>query len=301
MDLSVKRKRPKVWLACIVLTLSGCSGGSLDPQGPVAGAERAILFDALAIMLAVVIPTILGAIWVAWWFRASNTKARYLPEFTFSGRIEILVWSIPTLIILFLGGLIWVGSHQLDPAAPLDSKNRPIDVQVVSLDWKWLFIYPDRGVASVNELVVPADVPVHFELTSASVMNTFWVPQLAGMIYTMNGMVTQLHASASQPGTFAGRSGHFSGDGFSDMRFTVRSVPQAEYEQWISTAQGAGPTLDRAAYEKLEEQSIAERSSTYRGVDPALFHAIVTQQIPPAAGPGSGSAGVDVHPTTAEK
>jgi cytochrome o ubiquinol oxidase subunit 2 len=279
-----------------VLALAGCSGGPLDPHGPVAGAERTILFDALAIMLAIVIPTIVGAAWVAWWFRASNRKALYEPDFAYSGRIEILVWSIPTLIILFLGGVIWISSHQLDPAVPLESDTRATEIEVVSLDWKWLFIYPDRGVASINELVIPAGAPVHFQLTSASVMNTFFVPQLAGMIYTMNGMVTQLNFAASHPGEFWGRSGMFSGDGFPDMYFKVRAVPPEEYERWITAAQTAGPTLDRPAYEELEAQNIAERPYTYRNVDPALFHAITTQVVPPQPGPVAGRAGVDVHP-----
>ncbi len=283
------------------IMLAGCSGGQLDPQGPVASGQRIILFDALGIMLAIVVPTLVGAVAVAWWFRASNPRAKYRPEFTFSGRIEILVWSIPTLVITFLGGLIWVGSHELDPAKPLVSDKKALEVEVVSLDWKWLFLYPGSHVASINEVVVPAGTPVHFSLTSASVMNTFWAPQLAGMIYTMNGMVQQLNLSADKPGNYLGRSGHFSGDGFSDMQFTVRAVPQADYEAWIKAAQADGPTLDRAAYEALERPSMANKPSTYRNVDPELFHGIATQEIPAAPGPQSSDAGVDVHPTTAEK
>ena len=194
------------------LPLAACGGGVLDPHGPIAGAERKILFDALAIMLALIIPTLLGGAWCAWWFRASNPKARYRPTFTFSGRIEILVWTVPTLIIIFLGGLIWFGSHELDPYRPIASEKQPIRVQVVSLDWKWLFIYPDQGMADVNELVVPVGTPVQLQLTSASVQNSFWVPQLAGMMATMNGMVTQIHLLADHAGSFEGRSGMFSGD-----------------------------------------------------------------------------------------
>ncbi|TKB40438.1 MAG: ubiquinol oxidase subunit II, partial [Mesorhizobium sp.] len=189
--------------------LAGCQGGVLDPQGPVGAAQRTILLNSVAIMLAIVVPTIVATLGFAWWFRETNTRARYLPEWAYSGRIELVVWSIPILVILFLSGIIWIGSHDLDPMKPLDSQQKPLEVQVVSLDWKWLFIYPEQNVASINQLVVPAGRPVHFSLTSASVMNAFFVPQLGGMIYTMNGMTTQLHLQADQPGEFYGRSAHF--------------------------------------------------------------------------------------------
>ncbi len=290
--------------ACIAaVALAGCSGGVLDPHGPIADAERKILFDSLAIMLALIIPTVIGGIWVGWWFRDGNrARTRYRPEFTFSGRIEILIWSVPTLIIVFLGGLIWYGSHQLDPYRPLDSAEKPVEVQVVALDWKWLFIYPEQGIGSINALVIPEGTPVHLQITASSVMNTFWVPQLAGMIYAMNGMVTQLNLAADHPGEFAGRSGDFSGDNFSDMHFTVRAVSKDAYAQWLAQAKADGPALDRAAYEKLKAQSVIDRPMTYRTVDPALFDAIATQQIAPGPGPTlAGKAGLDVHPTSAEK
>ena len=296
-----RRKLSRIVCNLAALCLASCSGGALDPHGPIADAERTILFNALAIMLALVVPTLIGMLGVAWWFRASNTKAKYRPNFTFSGRLEILIWSVPTLIILFLGGLIWYGSHKLDPYRPLDSAEKPIEVQVVALDWKWLFLYPQDGVASVNELVVPAGIPIHFSITSASVMNTFWVPQLAGMIYAMNGMVTQLHAAADRPGTFEGRSGNFSGDHFSDMHFTVRAVPSADFDQWIAGAKQRGEPLDRAAYTALEKPGVPDHPFTYRNVDPALFPAIASQEIPPAPGPAHHNPSVQVHPLTAEK
>jgi cytochrome o ubiquinol oxidase subunit 2 len=168
------------------LLLGGCNLIVLDPQGVVGIAEKTILIDSLAIMLVIVLPTIATIVAFAWWFRASNTRATYLPDFTYSGRIELIVWAIPLLVIMLLGGVAWIGSHDLDPAKPLASDTPPLEVQVVSLDWKWLFIYPQQGVASVNELVVPAGVPLHFSLTSASVMNAFFVPQLGSMIYTIN-------------------------------------------------------------------------------------------------------------------
>lgn len=294
-----RRVRPLSRVATLALLapqLAGCSGGVLDPKGPVGGANRLIIFNSLVIMLAIVVPTIVAALLFAWWFRASNTKARYRPEFVYSGRIELIVWSIPLLTILFLGGLIWIGSHELDPAQPIASPSKPTEVQVVSLDWKWLFIYPDQGVASVNELVVPAGVPVHFSLTSASVMNTFFVPQLGSMIYTMNGMVTQLNLQADQPGDFFGESGMFSGDGFSDMHFTLRAVPSDAFADWVAHAKQLGEALDQGGYAQLAKQSQNVHPFTYRAVDPTLFQAVVTQRVPPGPGPSGGRSGPDVHP-----
>ena len=281
-------------LAALCLPLAGCSGSVLDAQGPIGAANAKILLNALAIMLAIVVPTIVGTLVFAWWFRASNTRASYLPEFVYSGRIEIIVWAIPLLVILFLGGVIWIGSHQLDPFRPIAAQSKPTEVQVISLDWKWLFIYPDQGVASVNALVVPAGTPVHFSLTSASVMNMFFVPQLGSMIATMNGMVTQLHLQADQPGDFYGQSAQYSGDGFSDMHFVLRAVPQDAFAQWLTTARQAGPALDRTGYSALSQQSRNVAPFTYRAVEPNLFEAVVTQQIPPAPGPSAGRGGPGV-------
>src|SRR6185312_5603133 len=222
-DCSPGRMRGCIPMLTLAAALAGSGGGVLSPAGPVGKAEYTILLNSLAIMLAIVIPTMLTVIVFAWWFRAGNTRATYRPEWAYSGRLELLVWSIPSLVILFLGGVIWIGSHRLDPATPLRSARRPLQVQVISLDWKWLFIYPEQHIASINQLVAPVGVPLHFSLTSASVMNVFFVPQLGSMIYTMNGVVTQLHLQADRPGDFFGESAQFSGDGFPDMRFTLRA------------------------------------------------------------------------------
>jgi cytochrome o ubiquinol oxidase subunit II len=259
-----------------------------------------ILLDALAIMLAIVIPTIAVALWFGWWYRESNPRAVYRPDFAYSGRVEIVVWAIPTLVIMFLGGVIWIGSHDLDPPKPLDANSRPIEVQVVALDWKWLFIFPAQGVAVVNDLVLPAGAPVRFSITSASVMNTFYVPQLGGMIYAMNGMVTQLNLKADHPGDFYGRSGQFSGDGFSDMNFMVHAVPHAEFLKWVANARANGPALDRAAYDQLAMPSQAVKPFTFKSIDPSLFGEIATQHIPPAPGPNENRAHGAPQPT-AEK
>ncbi|MBV9971466.1 MAG: ubiquinol oxidase subunit II [Xanthobacteraceae bacterium] len=273
-----------------VTVLSGCSGGVLDPRGPIADANAQILLNALEIMLVIVVPTILAALAFAWWFRASNARARYRPEWVYSGRIELIVWAIPLLVILFLGGEIWIGAHELDPFRPIEPQDKALEVQVVSLDWKWLFIYPEQGVASVNEIVIPVDTPVHFSLTSASVMNMFFVPQLGSMIATMNGMVTQLHLKADHAGSFFGQSAQFSGDGFSGMHFTLHAVEQPEFDQWIAAARQTGPALDLEAYVALAQQSENVPPHTYREVEPMLFRDLVTQQLPPGPGPASGSS-----------
>ena len=261
--------------------LGGCSEGVLDPKGPIASAERQILFNSLGIMLAIVIPTILATLGVAYWFRASNPRARYMPEFTYSGRLEILVWSIPAMTVLLVGGVAWVGSHDLDPRKPLASSVKPVSVQVVSLDWKWLFIYPDLGIASVNHLAIPAGTPVSFELTSAGVMNSFFVPQLGSQIYTMSGMATRLHLQADHPGNYPGMSAQFSGDGFADMRFTVEAVPAQQFDQWVTAAHNSGPVLDAQAYAELARPSQAVAPFTYRAVAPGLFSRVVSAELPP--------------------
>ncbi len=285
-------------LTGVALALSGCQSLLLNPQGPVGAAQKTILINSLAIMLAIVVPTILATLAFAWWFRAGNARAHRRPDWAYSGRLEFVTWAIPVLVILFLGGIAWIGSHDLDPARPLDSGEKAIEVQVVSLDWKWLFIYPDHGVASVNRLVVPAGVPVHFSLTSASVMNAFFVPQLGSMIYTMNGMTTHLNLQADRPGTFHGLSSHFSGDGFAGMHFRVEALPREGFEGWVRSTRETGDALDRQRYEALAKQTIADPPTTFRAVDPHLFHEVVMQRIPPAPGPEIGKPDRETSPRT---
>jgi len=268
------------------LLLAGCGAPVLTPEGPVARGDVKVLFDAVALMLTIVVPTIALTLGFAWWYRAANTRAGRLPRFIYSGRIELVVWAVPLLTIMFLGGMIWMGSHDLDPATPLDTPGaKPLEVQVVSLDWKWLFIYPDEGVASVNTLAVPVGRPIHFSLTSASVMNAFYVPQMGSMIYTMNGMADNLNLQADKPGTYRGFSAMISGDGFADMHFDLHAVPPGQYAAWIAAAKAAGPLLDAAGYAALSRQSAHVTPFTYRAVQPGLFQAIVSQQIAPAPGP----------------
>src|SRR5215467_10332651 len=249
------------YLALAVLFISaaalgGCSEGVLDPKGPVAAAERLIMLNSTGIMLAIVIPTMIATLGMAYWYRASNARARYLPEFSYSGRLELLVWSIPIMTIILTGGVAWIGSYDLDPPKPLASAVKPVRVQVVSLDWKWLFIYPDEGVASVNRLTVPSGTPISLELTSSGVMNSFFVPQLAGQIYTMPGMVTRLNLRADHFGTYRGISANFN----------VDAVTPDGFAKWVAATRSGGPVLDAASYAALVKPSKAVAPFTYRAV-----------------------------------
>jgi cytochrome o ubiquinol oxidase subunit 2 len=290
-------KARRIVAVATALGLSGCKSAVLSPQGPVSAGENVILFDSMAIMLTIVAPTIVATIAFAWWFRASNSRAKRLPDWSYSGQLELVIWAVPLLTIMFLGGLTWVASHDLDPAKPLTSKVRPLQVQVVSLDWKWLFIYPDQQIASVNQLVVPTQTPVHFSLTSASVMNAFFVPQLGSMIYTMNGMVTQLNLQADHVGVYAGRSTHFSGDGFPGMHFKVTAQTPQQFAAWAAATRAAtGPNLDPASYAALARQTTNVAPFTYRSVAPGLFQAVSTQMIAPGPGPDLAKPAAHVSP-----
>jgi len=257
-------------------SLGGCSGGVFDPKGPVTAAESLIMLNSTGIMLAIVIPTMIATLGIAYWFRASNSRAHYLPEFDYSGRLELLVWSIPIMTILLVGGVAWLSSYDLDPPKALASREKPVRVQVIALDWKWLFIYPDQGIAAVNQLTIPVGAPVSFELTSSGVMNSFFVPQLAGQIYTMFGMVTRLHLQADYAGTYRGMSSNYSGEGFSDMHFNVTAVPAEKFAQWVTETRASGPTLDAKTYADLVKPSQAVAPFTYRSVTPDLFTGILS-------------------------
>src|SRR6202790_4174011 len=266
----------------------------LDPQGPIGAADKTILIDSLAIMLAIVLPTIVAIFAFAYWFRASNARAFYWPDWEYSGRIELVVWSIPALTVILLGGVAWIGAHQLDPTKPIEGSSRPLTIQAVSLDWKWLFIYPAQKVATHNTLPVPAGAPLQFQLTSASVMNVFFIPQFGSMIYTMNGMATRLNLRADRPGTYEGLSAHFSGDGFSDMHFEVHVVPSEQFSKWAQDASTAAKALDERSYQELAKPSMKNAPTIYRLADSSLFNAIVTQKLPPAPGVQAGVIGASL-------
>jgi cytochrome o ubiquinol oxidase subunit 2 len=273
--LQAAQKLRGAWRTSLIavwcVPVASCDEGVLGPKGPIGRAEKLILFDATAIMLAVIIPVIVLTLGFAWWYRAGNKRARYLPDWEYSGRIEMIVWSIPTLIVLFLGGMAWIGSHDLDPPRPLESENPPLEVDVVSMDWKWLFIYPGKDIAAVNELVVPVRTPIEFHLTSSSVMNSFFIPELGSQIYTMAGMTTQLVLQADVPGVYIGRSAQFSGDGFSDMQFNVRAVSKEEFDRWVTSAKEQSHPLDVDGYTSLVKPSHADSTRTFSSVNPGLF------------------------------
>jgi cytochrome o ubiquinol oxidase subunit 2 len=269
----------------LLVSLSACHTAVLSPVGPVGEGNRIVLLDSLAIMLAIVVPTIVAILAFAYWFRTSNTRARYRPDWAYSGRLELIVWSIPALTVFFLGGIAWISSHLLDPATPLKSKAEPLRVEVVSLDWKWLFIYPQQNVASINRMVVPVGVPLDLKITSASVFNVFFVPRLGTMIYAMYGMTTRLNLQADPPGIYPGLSAHFSGDGFPGMAFDVHAVPPEQFARWAAATRANGPVLDEAAYRELLKQTENVSPYTYRSVQPGLFDDIVEQRLPPGEGP----------------
>ena len=270
------------WIGALtaLVLLTGCSRGILDPVGPVGNAEKLILINSTAIMLAIVIPTMLATIAFAIWFRRGNTKAEYRPDWEYSGAIEMVVWAVPALTVMLLGGIAWIGSHDLEPSKPLKSTAPALKVEVVSLDWKWLFIYPDQGIATVNQLVVPAGTPVSFRLTSATVWNSFFVPQMGSMIYTMPRMTTRLNLEADRPGVYNGLSSHFSGDGFPGMQFQVQALPTDQFAIWAQGARGSALKLDGPGYAELSKPSSYVKPMTYGAVAPGLFDAIVASRVP---------------------
>ena len=267
------------WRVLAMLVVGGFAGagraaGVLDPQGPIASAERMILLNSTTIMLVVVVPVIALTLAFAWWYRASNARASYQPNWANSGRIEFVVWSIPAMVVLLLAGVAWTGSHDLDPARKIPANLKPVRIEVVSLDWKWLFIYPDSEVATLNQVFVPSGVPIEFLLTSTHVMNAFWVPQLGSQIYTMPGMTTHLNLLADRDGDYPGLSSNFSGDGFSDMRFVVHAVPAAAFSSWLAATQAQGEMLDAGAYSQLARTGSDSSIKAYASVQRDLFERI---------------------------
>jgi cytochrome o ubiquinol oxidase subunit II len=262
------------------VALSGCARAHfelLEPAGEIAAQERTLILVALGIMLCVVIPVIVLTLVFAWRYRASNTRATYAPNWSHSNKIEAVVWSIPCVIVLFLAVLIWNTTHSLDPYKPLDSKVKPVRVEVVAMNWKWLFIYPDYGIATVNELPIPTNTPVDFKVTSDGIMNSFFIPRLGSQIYAMAGMQTQLHLIANKPGTYAGLSSGFSGPGFSDMHFNAVAMSPAQFAAWMRQARSAPASLDGQSLVLLERPSIKVPPATYGRVAPGLFEGVVDQ------------------------
>jgi cytochrome o ubiquinol oxidase subunit 2 len=263
------------------ILLGGCKMALLDPKGQVGVDEKSLILTSVWLMLIVVIPVILLTLIFAFKYRASNTKSTYLPNWNHSVRIEVIVWAVPCAIILALSILTWKSTHELDPFKPLQSKAKPITIDVVALDWKWLFIYPEQHIASVNEVAFPANVPVNFRITSDSVMNSFFIPQLGSQIYAMAGMESQVNLIANEPGTYEGLSANFSGPGFSDMRFNAVATSEADFNAWVAKAQQSGTKLDAASYPALAKPSQDQPVKYYAAVAPGLFHGIIAKYMLP--------------------
>ncbi len=243
----------------------------LDPKGEVGMNERALILGTTGWMLLVVIPVIVMTIAFAWWFRASNARSRYTPEWAHSKRLEAVLWGIPTVIVVVMAITAWQSTHALDPYKPLKHEAKPIEVEVVALDWKWLFIYPEQGIATVNEIAFPVDVPVAFDVTSDSVMNSFFIPRLGSQIYAMAGMKTELHLIANEVGDYDGMSANYSGRGFPGMRFTARAMSQEAFDAWVAKVKAAPQRLDAASYPALAAPSEYNPVAYYGGVTPGLF------------------------------
>ncbi|PYE87887.1 ubiquinol oxidase subunit II [Phyllobacterium leguminum] len=281
------------WLfAFLVLPLlSGCNMVVMSPSGDIARQQADLILISVALMLIIIVPVIFLTLFFAWKYRHSNTDAPYDPEWSHSTRLEVVIWSAPLAIIIALGAITWMSTHKLDPYRPLDeiapgrpvaANVKPLNVEVVALDWKWLFIYPDYGIASLNEMAAPLDVPINFKITSTSVMNSFYIPALAGQIYAMPGMATKLHAVINKPGDYEGLSANFSGSGFSHMRFTFKGLDQAGFDAWVASVKQKGTSLTRADYQKLELPSEKEPVRYYSTVDNGLFDAILNMCVDPS-------------------
>ena len=277
---------PAIACAFPLLLLAGCDMVVLQPSGAIAKEQANLLIISTLLMLLIIVPVIVMAFVFAWRYRASNKDAPYTPDWDHSIQLELLIWSAPLLIIIALGALTWIGTHTLDPYRPLDVRQAPRDlpplrIQVVALDWKWLFIYPEQGIAVVNELAAPVDVPVRFEITSSRVMNAFYIPALAGMIYAMPKMQTTLHAVINKPGEYEGFSANYSGAGFSNMRFRFHGVSSGDFDQWVEKVKAERQALTRPVYRDLEKPSEREPVRRYGAVDADLFNAIVNRFVAP--------------------
>ncbi|WP_246893192.1 ubiquinol oxidase subunit II [Achromobacter xylosoxidans] len=267
-----------------VMLLGGCNMEILSPKGDIGAQEKTLLFTATGLMLLVVIPVIIMILTFAWKYRASNTKADYQPKWAHSTAIEVVVWTVPCIIVAILAVITWRSTHALDPYKPLVSEHKPVTIEVVSLDWKWLFIYPEYDIATVNEIAFPVDVPVNFRITSASVINSFFIPQLGSQIYSMAGMETKLHLNAREPGTYAGISANYSGAGFSGMRFKAIATSQEGFDNWVKEAKASGTALTPAVYQELTKRSEHNPVAKYASVPPSMFDYILGSTMSKMAG-----------------
>lgn len=266
-----------LFAALAALALSGCESALMDPKGDIGMQQRGVIISAMLWMALVVVPVFAMTAWFAWWFRAGNRRARYTPDWHDSPKLEAVVWGVPAAVVLAMGIGSWQMAHKLDPFRPIAAERPPVAVEVVALDWKWLFIYPEEGVAAVNELALPVGVPVAFRITSGSVMNSFFIPRLGSQVYAMSGMETRLHLIADAAGDYPGMSAQFSGRGFSQMRFRARAMSRRDYEAWLARARAAPAVLDDRTFSALLEPSESHPVTLYSRVEPGLFDALVAK------------------------
>lgn len=283
-------RRTRFFLLPLFLLLGACKSDLLNPAGDVALQQRDLLINSTLLMLLIIVPVMALTVVFAWRYRQGNKAARYQPNWDHSTHLELVIWAAPLLIIICLGALTWLGTHLLDPyrpinrlseGQPLPAQSTTLEVDVVALDWKWLFIYPEYGVATVNELALPVNRPISLRITSSNVMNSLYIPALAGQVYAMPGMETKLHGVLNRAGESRGFSGNYSGAGFSGMYFTTRGLDAGAFEQWLTNARAASDTLTREAYLKLVEPSEREPMRRYASVASGLFKAILNRCVQP--------------------
>jgi cytochrome o ubiquinol oxidase subunit 2 len=261
----------------------------LSPVGPVGHKERNLMLAAIILSGIVVVPVFILTIYIAVKFREDNPRrGRYQPEFYSNRKLEAVWWGIPFTIIAILSVITWQSSHALDPAKPLVSSVKPLQVQVIAMNWKWLFIYPDQQVASVNQLALPVDTPVDFSITSDSVMNSFWIPNLGSQIYAMPGMNTSLHLQADRVGSYTGSSANISGSGFADMHFMVQAMTFGDFTQWVSHVEASSsPRLSAEAYAALAQPSKPKAVSYYRAPQAGLYNDVMMKYMMPGVTVGA--------------
>jgi cytochrome o ubiquinol oxidase subunit 2 len=264
-------------LVVALIYLSGHDIAVLQPKGAIGQKERNLIFIGLGLSVIVVIPVFAMLITIVWKYREGNTKAKYDPTLTGSRKLETIWWLIPSVIILILSIITWNSSHDLDPFKPIYARAKPINIQVIAMQWKWLFIYPEQNIASVNFVQFPVNTPVNFEITSDAPMNSFWIPDLGGQIYAMSGMSTQLHLIASKTGDFPGRSANISGKGFAGMNFTARASDSFDFSEWAIKTKVAQSHLDISSYNQLLKPSENNPAAYYVLDDPGLYDRVVSK------------------------
>jgi len=272
--------------------VGGCSPlpGFFLPAGPVASQDRHLFLIVVALLMVVALPVFIGLPWILWRFRRGNAASSYRPQWDFSWPFEIAAWGVPIVIVAVLGWFTWNATHRLDPYHSI-GKGDPVEVQAIALDWKWLFIYPQQGVASVNRLVLPTGRPVHIDLTSDTVMQSLLIPRLAGQIYAMAGMRTQLNLMASAPGRYNGANTQYNGNGFSRQSFAVNVIDDRAFTHWLADARSAGQPLDAYSYRKLAARSVIDRPMTLAPVAPHLFADVIARYHPTGPKPTPKASG----------